>query len=225
MTDAAPTPRTQVRRHPERGAYGQAQIEAILDSGWLCHVAVVEGGRPRVVPMIYGRWGDRLVLHGAAANQMLASGTGAGGDPAPEVCVTVTVVDELVLARSMMHHSVNYRSVVIFGPLEEITDPADKRAALATVVDHALPGRSADARPPDDGELRATRVASLVLTEASAKVRTGPPSDDPADEGLAVWSGTVPVRTVTGQPLPAPDRTPGVPDPAAVAVRGATPEG
>lgn len=226
MADAAaPSPRTRVRRHPERGVYDRAQINAILDAAWLCHVAVVEDGRPRLVPMIYGRWRDRLVLHGALANQLLASGTGSGEGARPEVCVTVTVVDELVLARSMMHHSVNYRSVVAFGPLDEVTDPADKRVALAAVVDHALPGRSAAARLPDDAELQATRVATLALTEASAKIRTGPPADDPADEGLRVWSGTVPVRTVTGQPFPAPDRTPGVPDPGAVAVRGATPEG
>jgi nitroimidazol reductase NimA-like FMN-containing flavoprotein (pyridoxamine 5'-phosphate oxidase superfamily) len=226
MVDAGPpTPRTKVRRHPERGAYEREQIDAILDAAWLCHVAVVEDGRPRVTPMIFGRWRDGLVLHGALANQLLASGTSPAGDlpeAGPEVCVTVTVVDELVLARSAMHHSVNYRSVVAFGPLREITDPEEKRAALAAVVDHALPGRAGEARPPDDAELRATRVAALDLTEASAKTRTGPPADDPADEGLPVWSGTVPVRTVTGRPQPAPDRTGGVPDPGSVTVRGAS---
>lgn len=213
----APSARTRVRRHSDRAAYDPATIDAILDAGFLCHVAVIEDGAPRIVPMIYGRWRDRLVLHGALANQLLRQGVAA------EVCVSVTVVDEVVVARSAMHHSLNYRSVVAFGTLEEITDPAAKVEALATVVNQALPGRAADARGPNDAELRATRVASMVLSEVSAKVRAGPPIDDPIDDGLAVWSGVVPLTTVAEAPRSAPDLSAGTIPPAHIVVRGAQP--
>lgn len=211
------TGRTRVRRHPDRGAYDRETVDAILDAGFLCHVAVVEDGAPRVAPMIYGRWRHGLVVHGALANQLLRSGAGA------DVCLSVTVADDVVLARSTMHHSLNYRSVVVFGRLQEITDPADKVEALAAVVDHAVPGRSAVARGPNEAELRSTRVAWLALDEVSAKVRTGPPVDDPIDDGLPVWSGVVPLTTVAGAPQPAPDLSPDAAIPEAIAVRGAPP--
>lgn len=213
----SPTPRTQVRRRHDRGVYDRQTVEGILDAGFLCHVAVVEDGAPRIVPMIYGRWGDRVVVHGALANQLLRSGTNA------EVCLSATVVDGVVLARSTMHHSVNYRSVVVFGRLEEITDPEAKASALAAVVDQAVPGRTRHARGPTPEELRSTRVATLRLDEASAKVRTGPPVDDPTDDGLPVWSGVVPLSTVAGAPEPAPDMTPEVASPARIGVRGSSP--
>ena len=192
-----PSARTQVRRHRERGRYDRAEVHAILDEGFLCHVACVVDGAPWMIPTIYARRGDELLLHGAAANHVL----GAICDGAPLVA-TVTLVDGLVLARSVMHHSINYRSVVVFGQGTEVTDPVDKEAALALVVDHLLPGRTAEARPPTPSELRATRVVSVPLDEVSAKVRTGAPVDDDADLALPVWAGVLPIGLVAGPPEP-----------------------
>lgn len=203
-----PTARTQVRRHRERGTYERAQIDAILDEGMIAHVAVNVDGTPWMIPTAYGRDGDTLYLHGAAGNHLLKA-AGSGGD----IVVTVSLLDGLVLARSTFHHSLNYRSVVVFGAATEVTDPEAKRAALGVIVDHLLPGRTDEARGPSDAELRQTRVVALPLTEVSAKVRTGPPIDDEADVDLPVWAGVIPLRTVTGPPEPDPANAPGVAEP------------
>ncbi|HET9689545.1 MAG TPA: pyridoxamine 5'-phosphate oxidase family protein [Acidimicrobiales bacterium] len=205
------TPRTQVRRHRDRADYDRATVDAILAEGTICHVAVHDGDTTWMVPTAYGVLGDELVLHGALANNALAAA--ARGVP---VTVAVTLTDAFVLARSTFNHSINYRSVVIFGVARAVTDPEEKTAALAAVVDHLLPGRSGEARPPDPSELRQTAVVALPVTEASAKVRTGPPMDgDGPDGGLPVWAGELPLRTVAGAPLPAPDLTPDAPPPSA----------
>jgi hypothetical protein len=196
-----PTRRSQVRRHRDRASYALDDVYAILDEGLICHAACHEGGTTWMIPTAYGRWGDDLLLHGAAANHLFAAAA-AGA----QLAVTVTLVDGLVLARSTFSHSLNYRSVVIFGQATAITDPDAKAAALEAIVEHLLPGRTGEARPPTATELQSTTVVSLPITEASAKVRTGPPLDgDGPDGALAVWAGTLPLRTVAGPPVPAPD--------------------
>ncbi len=195
MRPAGPTARTTLRRHRERAGYDRATIEAILDEGFICHVAGVVDGTVRMIPTAYGRDGDRLLLHGAAANPVLkAAAAGV------ELTVTVTLVDGLVLARSTFHHSVNYRSVVIYGTAAEITEPAAKERALARIVDHMLPGRTAEARGPNPSEMAQTRVVSLPIGEASAKVRAGGPVDGDEDLALSVWAGVLPLRTAVGAP-------------------------
>jgi hypothetical protein len=202
--------RVRVRRLAERGRYERAFIDAVLDEGFVCHVGTVGPHGPSVIPTAYARAGDQLYLHGAPANAMLqAGGTGP-------ICVTVTLVDGLVLARAAFHHSINYRSVVIYGRGVEVTDPAEKDRAMAIVVEHLVPGRSADARPPTAAELRATRVVRVPLDEASAKVRTGGPKDDEEDVTLPVWAGELPLRPVTGPPVPATDLPAGLRPPAYV---------
>lgn len=184
-----PTARTTVRRLPDRARYDRASIEAILDEGLVAHVGFVDGGQPFVIPSAYARAGDRLVIHGSAASRMMKAL--CAGAPA---CVTVTLLDGLVLARSGFHHSMNFRSVVVVGKATEVADPAEKRRALDAIVEHVAPGRVASVRPPSENELRATRVATLPLDESSAKVRTGPPKDDEEDYALAVWAGELPLR-------------------------------
>jgi hypothetical protein len=196
---AAPSPRATVRRLPDRARYDAATVHAILDEGLVCHVGFVDDGQPLVIPSAYARDGERLLLHGSAASRMLRAL--AGGAPA---CVTVTLLDGLVLARSGFHSSLNYRSVVVLGRATEITDPAEKRRALATIVEHVAPGRTAEVRATTDGEVRATRVVALPLDEASAKVRTGPPKDDAADLDLHCWAGELPLRLVPQEPVPDP---------------------
>jgi nitroimidazol reductase NimA-like FMN-containing flavoprotein (pyridoxamine 5'-phosphate oxidase superfamily) len=193
------TARTTVRRLPERARYDRQAIDAILDEGLVCHVGFVADGQPFVVPSAYARMDDRLLVHGSAASRMVKAL--AAGVPA---CVTVTLLDGLVLARSGFHHSMNYRSVVVVGTAAEITDPAEKRRALDAIVEHIVPGRLRAVRPPSDVELRATRVVALSLDEASAKVRTGPPKDDEVDYALACWAGEVPLRLTPGEPVPDP---------------------
>ncbi|HLI25304.1 MAG TPA: pyridoxamine 5'-phosphate oxidase family protein [Acidimicrobiales bacterium] len=202
----APTARTRVRRLAERARYERDEIYAILDEGFVCHAAFCDDSGPVVLPTGYARVGDGLYLHGATGNHLLRT-VGAG---AP-VCITVTLVDGLVLARSAFHHSINYRSVVIFGTGREVEDRQEKLAAVTAVVDHIVPGRSADARPPTDEELRSTRVVHVPLDEASAKVRSGGPKDDPPDYQLPVWAGQVPLRLVAGDPVPDGDSLPEVP--------------
>jgi nitroimidazol reductase NimA-like FMN-containing flavoprotein (pyridoxamine 5'-phosphate oxidase superfamily) len=203
-----PTDRTRVRRLAERGRFDRATVDAILDEAYLAHVGFVVGGEPRVLPMTYGRDGDVLYLHGAAGNAMLRASSGA------EVCVTVTLLDGLVLARSAFHHSMNYRSVVLLGTATNVDDDAEKRRALDTIVEHVLPGRSEVARPPSDVELRATLVLRLPIVEGSAKVRTGAPKDDPEDMDLTVWAGVVPLRLVAGAPVQDPaQHAPDLPPP------------
>jgi nitroimidazol reductase NimA-like FMN-containing flavoprotein (pyridoxamine 5'-phosphate oxidase superfamily) len=199
VTALEPTDRTRVRRHRDRADYERAAIDAILDEGMICHVAVSVDGVPWMIPTAYGRDGDDLYLHGAAGNHILKAAA-AGGD----IVVTVSLLDGLVLARSTFSHSLNYRSVVVFGPAEVLTDPAAKSHGLEVIVDHLLPGRSAEARPPTDSELRQTAVLRLPITEASAKARTGPPVDSDEDAVLPIWAGVLPLRTVAGPPEPDP---------------------
>ncbi len=201
------TDRTKVRRLADRGRYERDLVHAILDEAYLAHVGFVIDGQPRVLPMTYGRDGDVLYLHGAVGNAMLRASAGA------EVCVTVTLLDGLVLARSAFHHSMNYRSVVLLGEAEKVEDPDEKRRAFDVIVDHVLPGRSELARPADDGEVRTTLVLRLPIDEGSAKVRTGPPKDDPEDMDLPVWAGVVPLRTVHGDPIQDPAQTEPLPAP------------
>jgi uncharacterized protein len=196
----APTARTTVRRQPDRGRYDRDQIHAILDEGLVAHVGLVSGDGPVVIPMLYGRDGDRLLLHGSTASRLMR-----GGAKGLDMCVTVTLVDGLVLARSAFHHSMNYRSVVVFGQATPVTDLAERRAALDLLVDHIVPGRGADVRPPSDKELRSTLVLALPLDECSVKLRTGPPIDDEEDLDRFTWAGVVPLTTVPGAPVPDPD--------------------
>ena len=205
-----PTKRTSVRRRPERGRYDRTEVEAILDEGLVAHVGLAVDGQPFVLPMAYARVGDRLYLHGSAASRLLR-GLAAG---AP-VCVTVTLLDGLVLARSAFHHSMNYRSVVVVGGAVAVTDPEERERALAALVDHAVPGRSQEVRAPTGKELAATLLVRIDLDEVSAKVRTGPPIDDDEDQAIPVWAGVVPLRLTAGDPVP-DGGAPG-PPPAAVA--------
>jgi len=195
-----------------RGDFDRATIDAILDEGLVAHVGIVHEDGPVVIPTAYGRAGDELLLHGAIRNRVFAS-MAAGA----EACVEVTLIDGLVLARSAFHHSVNYRSVVIYGRARVVEGVAAKTDALHTIVDRIVPGRWADVRQPNDEELAATLVLALPITEASAKVRTGPPVDDEADYALDAWAGVIPLRVEVGEPEPDPRLAAGtaVPDYAA----------
>ena len=190
-----PTARTTVRRRPERAHYDRASVEAILDEGLVAHVGLAVDGQPFVIPMVYARVGRDLYLHGSAASRLLRALSGEAA-----VCVTVTLLDGIVLARSAFHHSMNYRSVVVVGRAEPVPDGPERDRALAAIVDHAVPGRSAEVRPPDRKELAATLVIRVPLAEVSAKIRTGPPVDDERDLDLPVWAGVLPLRLVVGEP-------------------------
>lgn len=192
----APSERTKVRRKADRGRYDAPTIHAILDAGMVAHVGFVSDAGVGIVPMVYGRVDDWLYLHGATGNHMLRAVTDA------DVCVTVTLVDALVLSRSAFHHSMNYRSVVVYGRAALVGDPREKDRALRAVVDHMATGRSEQCRPPTAEELRATRVVRLPITEASAKIRTGPPIEEPADLALEWWGGEIPIVTSRGTPVP-----------------------
>jgi uncharacterized protein len=194
--------RTRVRRHPERARYDWETVWSILDEGLICHLGFVVDGSPFVMPTMYARDGDVLYVHGSPASRMLRT---AGG-PA-DVCLTVTLLDGLVLARSVFSHSMNFRSVVVVGRAEEIIDPEAKMAASRALVEHVCRGRWTDARHPSARELATTTVLRLRLDEASAKVRSGGPKDAEADMGLPVWAGEVPLRV---RPLPALPSAPGV---------------
>lgn len=196
MDAYTPTGRTQVRRLPKRGVYDKAEVYSILDAGFVCHVAFVADGQPCVMPTGYARAGDRLYIHGSPASRMLRALEGGA-----DVCVTVTLLDGFVLARSAFHHSMNYRSVVVFGRARLVTDSGEKVEALRAFTDHVVPGRWAEVRQPNERELSATKVLALPLDEASAKVRTGPPIDDEEDYSLPVWAGVVPVRMSVGEPV------------------------
>jgi hypothetical protein len=197
MSQFQPTDRTQVKRLPKRGHYDRETIYKILDTAFVCHVGFSVDGQPFVIPTNYGRSGDTLYLHGSAASRMLK----ALSADAP-VCVTVTHVDGLVLARSAFHHSVNYRSVVILGTARLVEDPAEKMEALRIFTEHVVKGRWDDVRRPTEQELKATTVLSLPLEEVSAKVRTGGPVDDEADYALPVWAGVLPLEMVVKAPEP-----------------------
>jgi uncharacterized protein len=203
---------SKVRRLPERGAYDRETIEAVLDEGFVCHLGFCADDGPVVVPTGYSRVGDVVYVHGAPANHALR--TIGVGKP---VCLVVTLVDGLVLARSGFHHSINYRSVVIYGTATEVRDPVEKRAALDAVVEQIVPGRTADARGPNDDELRATRVVRVSIDEASAKIRTGGPKDDAEDiEAGGIWAGQLPLTFVPGVPVPDDPGRENLPTPAYV---------
>lgn len=195
---AAPTSRTTVRRHRERADYDRATIEAILDEALVCHVAAVIDGAPSIIPTMHAREGETLYLHGAAGNRTLKA-LAAG---ASEACVEATILDGLVLARSALNHSMNYRSVVLYGPAEEVTDPAAKLSAMRALVERVHPGRWDEVRAPNAKELAQTFILRMPIEEASAKVRTGGPIDDPEDLDLPVWAGTIPIEERRLTPVP-----------------------
>ena len=195
------TARTQPTRLAERASYDRSAVHAVLDEAVLCHVGFVVDGAPVVLPQLHARVGDQLYLHGSSGARALRAAR-AGG---LAVCVTVTLVDGLVLARSAFHHSVNYRSVVVHGLAVEVTDEADKRAALAALVDGVVPGRSDHVRGPSRKELAATTVLALPLQEVSLKTRTGPPNDDGSDLALPYWAGVLPLAVSPGPAVPSPD--------------------
>ncbi|HRJ88104.1 MAG: pyridoxamine 5'-phosphate oxidase family protein [Blastocatellia bacterium] len=196
MNTLARSERTKVKRLPARGAYDQETIYSILDDGFICHVGFAIDGQPYVIPTGYARIGDHVYIHGSSASRMLRS-LAEGID----VCVTVTHVDGLVLARSAFHHSINYRSVVVLGQAKMVEDPAEKEMALEAFTEHIIPGRWPEIRWPSELELKATTVLKLAIDEASAKVRTGDPKDDDEDYGMNVWAGVVPLSSKPGQPI------------------------
>jgi nitroimidazol reductase NimA-like FMN-containing flavoprotein (pyridoxamine 5'-phosphate oxidase superfamily) len=191
-----PTPRTRVRRLPQRGAYDRAAIDAILDEALVCHVGFAIDGHPFVIPTLHARDGDRVLIHGSAASRMLRN-LGAGVD----VCITVTLADQLVIARSAFHSSMNYRSVVLLGKARLIEEPNAKRDALRALVEHLIPGRWEDCRQPNARELKATWILEVPIDEASAKIRTGPPLDDDEDYALHFWAGVLPLARGFGRPI------------------------
>jgi uncharacterized protein len=191
----APTPRTTLKRLAIRGRYERDVVHAILDEGLVCHVGFVVDGGPVVIPVAYARIGDAIYLHGSTANRMLRNLAGGG-----DACVTVTLLDGLVLARSAFHHSMNYRSVVLFGRGERVTDAVEHATALAAVVEHIVPGRGAFVRPPNREEGLKTLVVRFPITEVSVKERMGGPIDDPEDYALDVWAGIIPLTLVPGVP-------------------------
>ncbi|HEX7313786.1 MAG TPA: pyridoxamine 5'-phosphate oxidase family protein [Pyrinomonadaceae bacterium] len=206
--DFPTTARTTLKRLPKRGSFERETVNAILDEGFVCHVGFVVDGQPFVIPTAYGRKGDVLYIHGARASRMQKA-LAAGAD----VCVTVTLVDGLVLARSAFHHSINYRSVVVFGRARVVEDEEEKNAALEAFTEHVMLGRWADVRWPTAQELAATTVLAIQLSEASAKVRTGPPIDDEEDYALPVWAGVLPLGVEPGEPLADPRLPDGTPLP------------
>jgi nitroimidazol reductase NimA-like FMN-containing flavoprotein (pyridoxamine 5'-phosphate oxidase superfamily) len=209
MTQNTQTVRTTVRRLPERGKYDSATINAILDEGFICHVGFAVDSQPFVIPTGYARVREKLYIHGSSASRMLR--TLSGG---VNVCVTVTLTDGLVLARSAFHHSVNYRSVVVLGNATLVEEPQEKIAALEAFTEHIVPGRWKEIRWPNDIEIKATSVLVLPLNEASAKVRTGPPKDDEEDYAMPIWAGVLPLSVVPGAPLDDPRVLPGIVPPA-----------
>lgn len=201
----APSRRTRVTRVPKRGVYDRETIDAILDEAIVCHLSFVHDGHPFAIPTLHARVGDVVYVHGSAASRMLRT-VGAGF----EACLTVTLVDGLVLARSAFHHSMNYRSVVLLGTARRIDDTAEKLAALQAFAEQLVPGRWADVRPPSRKELKGTSVLALPIEEASAKIRTGPPIDDDEDYDLDVWAGVIPLRLQALPPEDDPLLRPGI---------------
>jgi nitroimidazol reductase NimA-like FMN-containing flavoprotein (pyridoxamine 5'-phosphate oxidase superfamily) len=199
MTAYNKTDRTTLKRLPARGHYDRELVHKILDEGFICHVGFVVDGAPVVIPTGYGRVDDKLYIHGSQASRMLRTlKTGVAA------CVNVTIVDGLVLARSAFHHSINYRSVVIFGNATLVEDPEEKSSALLAFSEHVIRGRWDEVREPTEQELKATTVLRIPLEEVSAKVRTGPPIDDEEDYALPVWAGVLPLRMMAGPPIPDP---------------------
>lgn len=208
MTQITQTAKTTLKRLPQRGEFDREAVYRILDEALVCHVGFVVDGQPFVIPTSYGRVGDTLYVHGSAASRMMK--TLGGKVP---VCITVTLIDGLVLARSAFHHSVNYRSVVVFGQAELVEDEPGKMAALAAITEHIVPGRWAEVREPNAQELKATTVLAIPLEEASAKVRTGDPKDDDEDMAIPVWAGQLPLRLTPGAPINDSLLTPGIEPP------------
>jgi nitroimidazol reductase NimA-like FMN-containing flavoprotein (pyridoxamine 5'-phosphate oxidase superfamily) len=208
LTTFTPTQRTTLKRLPKRGEYDHAAVYQILDEAFICQVGFVADDKPVVIPTSYARIGDDLYIHGSAASRMLRS-----LEEGIDVCATVTLIDGLVLARSAFHHSINYRSVVIFGAAKVVNDPDEKIKALHAFTDHVVPGRWEKVRPPNESELRATLVLKLPLVEVSAKVRTGPPIDDEEDYELSVWAGVVPLKLTAGAPISDGRLPPGIQPP------------
>ena len=206
MDAYTPTPRTQVKRLAKRGVYDKSQVHTILDEGFLCHVGFAVDGQPYVIPTGYARIGENIYIHGSAASRMLRT-----LDEGVDVCLTVTLVDGFVLARSAFHHSMNYRSVVVLGKARVVTDPEEKLLALRSFTNHIVPGRWDEVRQPTEPELKSTSVLALPLSEVSAKVRTGGPIDDEEDYALPVWAGVVPIRTSAGEPVADARALPGIP--------------
>lgn len=204
--------KTEHRRRPDRGTTDRAVIDAIFDEAPYCHLGFVDDGAPYVIPTIHVRVDDMLVLHGSPASRMMRV-LRSGAD----VCVTATLLDGLVLARSVFNHSMNYRSAIVFGQAHEITDPDLKLESMRVFTEKILPGRWDEARRPTDTEFRGTLMAGLPIETATAKIRTGPPGDEPEDVGLPVWAGVVPFRLRADAPIPAPDLPAGVEFPAGLA--------
>ena len=202
----APSPRTRVRRMPARADYERDTIDAILDEALIAHVGFAVDGEPYVIPTLHARVGERVYFHGSSASRTVRA-LAAGA----QMCLTVTLLDGLVLARSAVHHSVNYRSVVVLGQATAIEQPAEKMAAIEAFTERLVPGRWEEARPPTLKELKAIQVLSLGLDEASAKLRTGGPVDDEEDYSLDAWAGVIPLRTVTDEPMPDARLAEGIP--------------
>jgi nitroimidazol reductase NimA-like FMN-containing flavoprotein (pyridoxamine 5'-phosphate oxidase superfamily) len=202
-----PTARTQVNRHDERGRYDRETVYAILDEGLVAHVGFVEEGQPVVLPMLYARKDDVLYLHGSPRARMLVDASAGAA-----LCLTVTLVDGIVLARSAFNHSINYRSAVVYGRGRSVTDRAEKLESMRILVDHVLEGRSEDARGPSGGELKATEMVALEIEDSSAKIRTGPPGDIKKDLKLPIWAGVLPLSVVVGEPVAADNCDVAVPD-------------
>ena len=214
LPDLSRTPRTVLNRHRERGRTDRDDLYAVLDAGLICHLGVIDDGVPRVLPTGYGRLGDILYLHGSSANATFMAGAGQ------EVCVTVTHLDGLVCARSVFSHSMNYRSAMIFGVARLVTDSAERLLALRTITEQLAPGQWSYARQPSKKELAATSVLALPLTEASVKIRSGGPADEPEDCAMDVWAGVVPVTTVFCEPEPDAALRPGIAVPPHILERG-----
>ena len=214
LPDLSRTPRTVLNRHRERGRTDRDDLCAVLDAGLICHLGVIDDGVPRVLPTGYGRLGDILYLHGSSANATFMAGAGQ------EACVTVTHLDGLVCARSVFSHSMNYRSAMIFGVARLVTDSAERLLALRTITEQLAPGQWSYARQPSKKELAATSVLALPLTEASVKIRSGGPADEPEDCAMDVWAGVVPVTTVFCEPEPDAALRPGIAVPPHILERG-----
>ncbi len=213
MTNAfIPTPRTKLARLPKRGSYDRETVYAILDAGFICHVGYAIDGQPYVTPTAYWREGDTLYWHGSSASRMLRT-----LEKGADCCLTVTHLDGLVLARSAFHHSLNYRSVMVFGKAYKVEDSTQKLAKLEAFVERMYPGRWAELRAVNAVELKSTTVLGMRMDEASAKLRSGPPVDDDEDYALPVWAGVVPIRSVAGAPVDDPRLAPGVKASAALA--------
>ncbi len=200
MNSIEMTKRTKLKRAVDRGSYDRDVVNAIIDEAYICHVGFAVDGQPYVVPTIHARVGDQLYLHGSAASRMLRTIR----DEGVPVCVTISIVDALVMARSGMHHSMNYRSVMVLGQAVQVTDDAEKMTALEAVVEQVMKGRWDDTRGPNRSEMKQTMVLRLPITEASAKMRAGMPKDDEEDMDLPHWAGLVPLRIVPGTPIPDP---------------------